>query len=140
MNHDDLKKSWLGLTRSLWKLPNNFFFHHHNKNRSYVVGICTKLKIDLLKWKIITDPHRAFPRVVLFSTVRLSQPSWRQETAENGARGHWKMARGHRKCFRVPLPFSNVPLPHFLPPLALKKAVKKMGMEFIIIAKFSLFL
>ena len=41
------------------------------------------------------------------------------------------MARGHRKCFRVPLPFSNVLLPHFLPSLAVKKAVKKMGIEFM---------
>ena len=66
MNHDDLKKSWLGLTRSLWKLPNNFFFHHHNKNRSYVVGICTKLNIDLLKWKIISKILTIFSGTLMF--------------------------------------------------------------------------
>ena len=43
--------------------------------------------------------------------------------AENGARGHWKMARGHGNIFCVLLPFSNVLLLHFLLSLAFKKAV-----------------
>ena len=41
------------------------------------------------------------------------QPSWLQETAENGARGHWKMARGHRKHFLCPLAIFQCPLASF---------------------------
>ena len=53
----------------------------------------------------------------------------KQQKMRQGDIGKWQ--EDTENVFRVPLPFSNVPLPHFLPPLAFKKAVKKMGMEFI---------
>ena len=48
---------------------------------------------------------------------------------KQGDIGKWQ--EDTENVFYVPLPFSNVLLPHFLPSLAVKKAVKKMGIEFM---------
>ena len=48
---------------------------------------------------------------------------------KQGDIGKWQ--EDTENVFYVPLPFSNVLLPHFLPSLAVKKAVKKMGIEII---------
>ena len=48
---------------------------------------------------------------------------------KQGDIGKWQ--EDTENVFYVPLPFSNVLLPHFLPSLAIKKAVKKMGIEII---------
>ena len=50
---------------------------------------------------------------ILNSMPIFLQPSWQQEMAENGARGHWKMARGHRKHFLCPLAIFQCPLASF---------------------------
>ena len=53
----------------------------------------------------------------------------RQQKMKQGDIGKWQ--EDTENVFYVPLPFSNVLLPHFLPSLAVKKAVKKMGIKFI---------
>ena len=53
----------------------------------------------------------------------------KQQKMRQGDIGKWQ--EDTENVFYVPLPFSNVLLPHFLPSLAVKKAVKKMGIEFM---------